>query len=230
MLTASDEVVWEKRLGDGDVFVLGPETNIQYKHAVPKEGKAGCIRFSIIYRSVACMDLTELKKGAVQRAETKKRKRSDRAGESSRTVIIERIAQVIRDVMLEHGGAVQSSILANIFNERFPGEDVLCRAVLKRMATLEDGTTANRNWKLHDQRELPCEVPKPLDPQPTKLDTNLPTNMATVDQDRKVHLKGVECPAIKAQRQRHNNPKWEPLHTVRSKDDVNLSCNFCKSI
>lgn len=74
-------LVWQKRLGDGDVFMLGPQTNKRYKHAVPSEGQHGSVRYSIIYRSVRTMDLAVLEKDAEKRKVNKANKKRAREEE-----------------------------------------------------------------------------------------------------------------------------------------------------
>jgi len=53
---------WKKKLGDGDLFVLGPKTNKIATHGVPKEGRKGQVRYSLIFRSVKLLDLQKLAK------------------------------------------------------------------------------------------------------------------------------------------------------------------------
>lgn len=51
---------WSRKLEDRDVFVLGPETNKIATHSVPKEGREGQIRYSLIFRTVKLQDLDAL--------------------------------------------------------------------------------------------------------------------------------------------------------------------------
>ena len=51
---------WRKKLGNRDLFVLGPETNKSATHEVPKEGRKGQVRYSMIFRTVKLIDLEEL--------------------------------------------------------------------------------------------------------------------------------------------------------------------------
>ena len=51
---------WSEKLSDGDVFVLGSETNKIAEHSVPKEGAEGQVRDSLIFRSVGLKDISAL--------------------------------------------------------------------------------------------------------------------------------------------------------------------------
>ena len=80
-VTADDGAwAWKKKLGDGDLFVLGPETNKVAKHGVPKEGRKGQVRYSLIFRSVKLLDVNQLaKKSKTAGIKKSSKKRSTRS-------------------------------------------------------------------------------------------------------------------------------------------------------
>jgi hypothetical protein len=75
---------WAKKLGNRDVFVLGPETNKLATHGVPKEGREGQVRYSIIFRHVRRINVNALAEKAAKNAAKPGQKRKH-AGDSVKT-------------------------------------------------------------------------------------------------------------------------------------------------